>query len=221
MDKLYYVYNETTSPVCISTRNDSITISAAENGQAASYPLSYDEISYVNNTSNAFKIGLLRFADDEAEELYNLIRIRNWRDILSNAEIERILVSPTADGLQKILNITNEAYFGRAYGIYIGLKSTGIAISGDVDRIMKARHDEFKKNIRTSKIKVSVTKDTTSEKDSEIEALKAQIEELMKSLTPPAVETATASEAEAKTKEDTKPTAPKKRTAARNSKTTK
>lgn len=219
MDKLYYVYNETTSPVCISTRNDSITIPAAENGQAASYPLSCDEISYVNNTSNAFKIGLLKFADDEAEELYDFIRIRNWRDILCNAEIERILVSPTADGLQKILDITNEAYFGRVYGIYIGLKSTGIAISGDVDRIMKARHDEFKKNIRTSKIKVSVTENATAEKDNEIEALKAQIEELKKALTPPVVNTTAGSES--KTKEDTKPAAPKKRTAARNSKTTK
>lgn len=94
-NKQYLVFNYSTSPVAVSTRYDSYSIPGAKDGEPTAFPLTLDEIMYINNNSGVFKYGLLWFEDDIANAVYKKLRIRNSEKILTDAQIEQILMSPS------------------------------------------------------------------------------------------------------------------------------
>lgn len=174
-NKTYLVLNYCSSPVVVSTRNDSFLINGGTREEPASMPLSLDEIFQINSHSPIFKVGLLRFEKECEKEIYEEIRIRNWQDILTDEEIESIILHPTVASLQKIIDIQSEMYFERIYGIYIGLVNANFPVRENVKTVMSARRKEFRNNQRVSKIILS--KETPKE-DKEIDRLKQEIESL-------------------------------------------
>lgn len=143
-EKTYLVLNYDGSPVAVSTRYDSYLIAKGSNEEPSSVPLSVDEILQINSNSPVFKIGLLWFEDEFKQELYEECRIRNWETILTNHDIENIILNPTLEGLEKLLSIENEQYFERCYGVYIGLKNSNHSIRQNVESIMLARRKELR-----------------------------------------------------------------------------
>lgn len=95
--KNYMVLNYGSSPVCVQTRYESILIPGGSREAPASLPLSVDEILQINNNSPLFKCGVLFFEPEYAEELYDACRIKNWRDILTDEQIEEIRSSCKLD----------------------------------------------------------------------------------------------------------------------------
>ena len=169
--RLYMVINYGRSPVCVASRTQSMKIPGADGNTPAEQPLSLDEIVEINSMCGAFKLGLLRFEDEYEEEIYDLLRIRDWRDILTDKQIEDILLHPTMDSLQKIVDIKDPLSFDRVRGIYTGLKSVAADIPGKVDMVINERARELAKKITTSKIQLVPKK----EENSEVEALKEQM----------------------------------------------
>ena len=206
--QLYLVANESKSPVTVNTRMGSIFIDGASEDAPAVIPMSLDDIIYINSTSNAFKIGLLFFAEKEyEEELYDAIQLYNWRDIMHTEDIADIILNPTVEKLQKVLDITNQQYFERIRGVYTSLMNHGYDISNKVTDVIKGRYLELMKRISTSRIEL-VPKETKDKKaESEIDELKAQIAELQKLI---AGKTANDT---AEKKEEPKPKTAKKTTA--------
>jgi len=176
--KNYLVLNYSSSPVCFNTRYESILIPGGTKDAPASLPLSVDEIVQANTGTPLFKCGLLFFEPEYAEELYDACRIKNWKDILTDEQIENILLHPTIEGLEKIINIETEIYFERCYGIYIGLLNANYPITANVSKVMRARRSEFRRNKTKSEIQL-VAKDVASPiTQEEYEATKSEINEL-------------------------------------------
>lgn len=127
--------------------------------------------------SLAFKIGLLRFEERDQSDIYAELRIDGWQDILTDQDIETLLLSPTMEGLQKIINIQNDAYFERVRGVFLGLKSTGADLSTKVETIITKRYKELMDRKRVSEIHLTpvVKRDEQGETKAELEAMRAQM----------------------------------------------
>lgn len=158
-NKTYLVLNYNGSPVAVSTRHESYIIPGGSSESPSSMPLSVDEIVQINSNSNVFKMGLLWFEEEFQEVLYKECRIRNWKDILTDSEIEDIILHPTLEKLERLLSIENEQYFERCYGIYIGLKNSNHSIKQNVENVMLARRKELRN--RKYKTGILLTKKET------------------------------------------------------------
>lgn len=173
--RLYMVVNHSGSPCCVRTRSTSYVISGVgRDAEPVQQPFSIDEIAEINASGVAFKSGLLRFEPEFEEDIYEYLRIHNWRDILTNDQIEDILISGEMEGLQKILDIKDPMYFERVRGIYEGLRSIRANINYNAAEVMSGRIGEVAKGIYTTKISL---KPTVSQ-DSAIEEMAQKIKQL-------------------------------------------
>lgn len=183
-NKTYLVLNYSGSPVAVSTRHESYIISGGNSEEPASLPLSVDEIIQINSNSPVFKIGLLWFEEEFQEELYKECRIRNWKDILTDSEIEDIILHPTLEKLERLLSIENEQYFERCYGIYIGLKNSNHSIKQNVENVMLARRKELRNRkyktgiLLTKKETPAVSEEVLKETQEKNEKLTKEVDEL-------------------------------------------
>lgn len=177
------VLNYNASPVSISTRYSSEIVPAGDDHSPSSIPMSLDEIMYANNTGKAFKCGLLMFEDAYKEEIYEELRISNWREIMTNQDIYDIILNPTIEGLERIIAIDEPLYFDRVYGAYIGLKNAGADITTKVADVLKARRLELKNNKRKSAIELRAAKEEANavsydDMQKKLEEMQAMIEKL-------------------------------------------
>lgn len=187
-EKTYNILNHTTSPVVITiNRYDSIIIEKGSDDSPTAYPLTENEILYANNTTNAFKSGILRFESEHEAELYELCRIRDWKNIMTNKQIEDIFIDFKLDKFKEVLKISNASYFNRIYGVFIGLRNAGLSIPKNVEQAMSLRYKELANGTKTTKIILTPSKkeeDSQSQQikrqKKEIDELKAQIEEFKK-----------------------------------------
>lgn len=212
----YLVLNHSASPVAVSTKYDSFLIDGGSEESPGSLPLSFDEIAVINSNSAAFKIGLLRFEPAVQAELYEALAIPNWRDIMTQAQIEDLLLHPTMEGMQKVLDIENEAYFERVRGAMVALKNLGADVTTNTERIIEGRRAEFAKRQRKSQIKLNPheTEKQAVHTQEEFDSMKnelAELKEMMAKML--AGQTAAAKPAVEKTAEK-KPAAPKQDKAA-------
>ncbi len=139
------------------------------------------EIKYINSVSNLFRDGYLNFDESDQEAIYKVLGIRNWDNILSQKDIMDIILNPTKQGLQKIIDIQTIGYFERVRGVFSSLKQTGIYdISIRVQSLIEARYNELKNNILKSKIVINTTSTSESLNDEysndEVKKLKEEIE---------------------------------------------
>ena len=175
-------YNE--SNVCIPTNISTHILPPAVDGVPSVDYLSFAEINYVNGISDCFRTGMVRFDDNDKEEVYSALNIANWENILTNDEIRDILLNPTIDGLQRIIDVTNRSIFDRIRTIFVSLKeNTDNDISNRVIKIMETREQEFKRGVYKTQI-VLQPKDIPekSVSNDEINAIKEQNAMLMEQL---------------------------------------
>lgn len=171
-------YNE--NCVCINIApNKSVVLEAASYGEPTVLPLTLDEIRYANNSS-VFKTGTLEFSDDVEDEMYELLRI-DKNNILKLKDIREILLSPTKDGLLKILSMTSSSNFDRVRGQFQKLKHEGYKLTLDIDDLIKRRTSElFNNQIKTSIVVDDA--DTVNNDKSRVAELEKEIAEMKKLL---------------------------------------
>ncbi len=175
-NKQYIVYNYNSSPVTVATRYDSYIIPAGTKSEPAAFPLTMDEIRFINNTSGVFKYGLLWFDDTIASDMYENLRIRDYDKILTDEQIEDCLVNPTADKLNVIIGVTSDVLFNRIRGIYMRIKNT-TGLSSRVSEIIERRYREIRDKKFTSSMEVQ---NASANQNNEVNALRKQVEELKK-----------------------------------------
>ena len=178
------VYNYNESNICIPTNISTHILPPAVDGVPSVGYLSFAEINYVNGISDCFRTGLVRFDDNDKEEIYSALGFADWENILTNDEIREILLNPTIEGLQKIIDVTNTSVFDRIRTIFVSLKeNTDNDISNRVIKIMETRELEFKRGIYKTQI-VLKPKDVSEKpvSNDEINAIKEQNVMLMEQL---------------------------------------
>lgn len=182
-ERTYMVLNYSASPISLTTKNGSYLLDGGTHDNPAVLPMTIDEIITANSNGYAFKYGFARFEKEFQEDIYNEIFIRNWKEILTDEEIEDIIINPTAEGLERLIAIDNEIYFGRVVGVYIGLKSIFAEISPRVELVIEQRKNELHNKKRKSEIVISKHVANCESKNSvnqeEIDNIKSQNETLM------------------------------------------
>ena len=178
------VYNYNESNICIPTNISTHILPPAVDGVPSVDYLSFAEINYINGISDCFRTGLVRFDDNDKEEIYTALGFADWKNILTNDEIKDILLNPTIEGLQRIIDVTNASIFDRIRTIFVSLKeNTDNDISNRVIKIMETRELEFKRGIYKTQI-VLKPKDVSEKavSNDEINAIKEQNAMLMAQL---------------------------------------
>lgn len=178
------VYNYNESNICIPTNISTHILPPAVDGVPSVDYLSFAEINYINGISDCFRTGLVRFDDNDKEEIYSALGFADWKNILTNDEIRDILLNPTIEGLHRIIDVTNASIFDRIRTIFVSLKeNTDNDISNRVIKIMETRELEFKRGIYKTQI-VLKPKDVSEKavSNDEINAIKEQNAMLMEQL---------------------------------------
>ena len=208
--KTYLILNPCSSPVAISTRDDSFIVPGGTKDAPGSLPFSIDEIIQINAGSPVFKTGCLYFEEEYEADIYNELRIRNWKDILREEDVEDIILNPTIEKLQKVLDIESDFYFERLYGIYIGMKNANYAIPANVQTVFSMRHKEFKNGKRKSGIVLTKKESAESSEVAELKEKLKKMEQMMARLA--AVKEAVAEPAQEQKPVEKKKPATRKRT---------
>lgn len=178
----YLILNYNPSAVSVSTRDTSYLIPGGSQAAPSSFPLTLNEIRYINNVSKAFKYGLLFFEPDIEKEMYAELHIPDWRSIMRNDEIEEIIANPTVEGLERLLDISDQLYYERVYGVYVGMKNAGIPISAKVEALITTRRKELARGKVTTDLSVRQVK-PSGDADEKIKALEDQVAKLTALLT--------------------------------------
>lgn len=151
-------YNE--NEVYVDSGKEHYKFSASRDGKTPTVvPMTLSELQYIASNTDVILTGWLTFDEDLKEEIFKNLRIANWKDILSNSEIETILTTPTREGLQKLLDITNQTYFDRVRIIMFKLINDGVDITTKVNRIVEQRYNELRNKQRNTSI-ILTSKDT-------------------------------------------------------------
>lgn len=198
-DKMINVLNE--NPITVTAQSNlgeySFGVGSPENPTMQT--MKFSEVQYIFRNGRGIQNGLLVFEDDEAAEIYKELGIDS-KDILRVKDIEDMLIHPTVDKLQRIIDITNIALFERIRMNLIGLNSTGrFDVSNRVAEVVDKRFTELMSGVRNSKIIIQKADIENHVSVEDIASLQAQIVALQKML-----EESNASK-EDKNEEDEKP----------------
>ena len=208
-------YNE--NEVFVDSSREHFKFNASRDGKTPTViPMALSDLQYIASNTDIIVTGWLTFDDDVKEEVYKELRIANWKEILSNEDIRNILMKPTMEGLQKIINIDNQTYFDRVRITMFKLMNDGVDITTKVSRIINQRYDELQKRQRKSSI-ILTKKDTTVSADKVKElseqnaSLQNQLDEMKKILEQMMSTQNISDSKDVKTeKKETVPTTPKK-----------
>lgn len=144
--------------------------------------ISVDQLQYINSNSNAVRNGLVRFDKNEEDDIYAELGVDKSR-IIKNEEIDDIILHPTQEKLQKLLDIVDSSVFDRVVTIHQGLISSGAYdISNRVTMAIEEREKEFRRNILTTNIKLTSKVEQKNSNDEEVENIKKQNADLQNQL---------------------------------------
>lgn len=153
-------YNE--NEVFVDSSKEHYKFNASRDGKTPSIiPMTLSELQNICSNTDIIVTGWLTFDDEVKEEVFKELRISNWKDILTNEDIENILTHPTLEGLQKIIDIENQTYFDRVRITMFKLINRGVDVTTKVSRIVEQRYDELRRRQRVSSI-------TLTKKDTQI-----------------------------------------------------
>ena len=172
---LYLIMNEGTSPVFVPSRTGGFMMPPSADGDPTVRQLYFSEIIEINSMCDLFRHGHLFFEKEYEEAIYEELRISNWKEILHNSDIEEILLNPTKDGLQRILDIKSPTYFDRVRGVYVGLKNSGANLTRNVIDLMEQRSIEVSRGIMTTKISLQPKNNQDNVSNEALEAMQQKI----------------------------------------------
>ena len=177
-EKTYLLCNYTPSKVSIAMRDgSSILMDGGTYDDPSTYPFTLSEIQHINNTTSCIKNGTLIPHDDCKKFIYETLRIMNWESILTNKDVENIVLNPSAEGLQAIIDITDSQYFDRIYGVFLGLKNADAPITANVMNLITKRYDELLHGVRKTELvvrKIEAPKGAAQD----VQELKSEIQQL-------------------------------------------
>lgn len=226
-NKVVKVFNRNTFAVFAKGINRGYKFEAAQGGRAASIPLAWEDIEYINDNTELFREGYLSFSDTESAELHKELGNFNIEKTAYTPErIRDAILNPTYDKMKAIIDITSMGMIERFRGDLIYLRESGDQpVSSNVERIIEERYREIYNGKYRSAINLKQNgnngDDAVDAKTAELEAKIARLEAMMTGKTVQSEETDIPSapseqpvvvEAPAQEPKATKKTAPKKTT---------
>lgn len=168
----------------IHTQKDTFYANKSDGVNPSEFIMPLNDLIYLNTISNEIRDGVLYFHEEDKEEVYKALKIRDYEEIMHDHDYAEIILSPTVEGLQKIIDIKDSSSFERIRAILFRLKdSNSFEISSRVETLISARFKELQNRKRNSDISV-VDKDIEAKKiaSKEIDAIKEQNQNLQEQL---------------------------------------
>lgn len=179
-------YNE--NKVCVDGANETYNFNPSNGVDPIINIMSLKDLQFINSNTGLIKTGWLTFQDDEKEEIFKELHIRDWKSILTNEDIKAIMLNPSIEGLQKLIDISDETYFDRVRIALHILTTDGEDVSSRVKNIVDARYKELVRKQRKTSIVLSpkdvpVSNDKAKELEAQNAELKSQLEEMKAMIT--------------------------------------
>lgn len=173
-------YNE--NKVCVDGANETYNFNPSNGVDPVINIMSLKDLQFINSNTGLIKTGWLTFQDNEKEEIFKELHIRDWESILTNEDIKEIMLNPSIEGLQKLIDISDEAYFDRVRIALHILTTDGEDVSSRVKNIVDARYKELVRKQRKTSIVLSPKDVPVAINDSKAKELEAQNAELKSQL---------------------------------------
>ena len=172
------VLNYNQSSVFVQGIQVSYTFKPARgDGKPVVVPIPMDDLKYISSNNSIISTGILTFNEDEKPEIYKELRIHNWEEILTDEQIEDILLNPTVDGMKKLIAIDNSVYFQRVVRILHILLQYGESVTALTVNRIQQRASELRRRQRKSDIVIGEDSIPAPQKSAEeLEAKIAQLE---------------------------------------------
>ena len=141
----------------------------------------FEEIEYAHSRGKAFSIGLLTFAEEDREGMYEALGIKDWKKtVWTNDDIEDIILHPTVDKMQRVIDIKDLITLERVRGMAVRFTNEKRDVSQNVINVINQRYREITSGNMTSKIVIRSSDITPNVSAEEVDALKKQIAEMQK-----------------------------------------
>lgn len=172
------VYNECPSQVNLIGQRREYIFPPCEDEPTMNF-VDFDEIEYAHSRTKVFTLGLLRFDEDEQEEMYAALGIKNWKEkVWFKKDIEDYIQHPTAEKMQRIIDTNNISAFERIRAVMVKYMNEHRDISQNVINIINARYNEICSGVLNSKIVIRSSDITQTVSSDEVDELKRQLEEM-------------------------------------------
>jgi hypothetical protein len=203
------VYNECPFQVNLVGQRRDYIFPPCLDGEPTMNFVDFEEIEYAHSRGKVFNIGLLVFAEEDREGMYEALGVKNWKDkVWTNDEIQDIITHPNLEKMQKVIDVKDLITFERIRGMMVRFVNEKRDVSQNVINLINARYRELNAGSVTSKIVIRPTDVEEKVSADEVADLKrqlAEMQEMMKKLasvnasievTEPTTETQAENEAE-------------------------
>ena len=141
----------------------------------------WSDIEYAHSRGNLFSVGLLVFSEDEREEIYRELGIRDWKDkVWFDRDIVDAIENPTLEKMQRVIDVKDSLTFERIRGKVVMYINRGKDVSQKVVNIVEQRYRELNAGIRSSKIVIRPTDVEKPVSAEEVDDLKRQLTHMQK-----------------------------------------
>lgn len=176
------VYNYMPIKIIASTNTEDYIFEPCQTNTPVSLPMSMSDVKEIHSKSRIFADGWLVFDEEEKDDIYQFLKIKDGDKILNQEEIMNCLISGGKEDVEKLINIKSKGYFERVYGVYIALKQSNMYdISMRVAKAIEYRYKELQQGIINTKIELS-NSFKADNKDRMIEEQQALLQEQEKQM---------------------------------------
>ena len=175
------VYSELPFQINLVGQHREYVFPASTDGEPSMNFVDWSDIEYAHSRGNLFSNGLLIFDESEREEIYQELRIKDWKNkVWFDKDIVDAIENPTLDKMQRIIDIKDILTFERIRGKVVYYTNNNKNISQKVVSIVNARYRELTSGITVSKITIRPTDVEKTVSADEVEDLKKQLAHMQK-----------------------------------------
>ena len=175
------VYNECPFQVNLIGQRREYIFPPCLDGEPTMNFVDFDEIEYAHSRYNQFSIGLLIFNEEDREGMYQTLGIKDWQNkVWFNSDIEDIIMHPTLDKMQRVIDIKESITLERVRGMMVRFINEKRDVSQNVINIVNQRYRELSSGNANSKIVIRQADIEQHASADEVAELKRQLAEMQK-----------------------------------------
>lgn len=180
------VYNECPFQVNLVGQRRDYIFPPCLDGEPTMNFVDFEEIEYAHSRGKVFNIGLLTFAEEDREGMYEALGVKNWKDkVWTNNEIKDIITHPNLEKMQKVIDVKDLITFERIRGMMVRFVNEKRDVSQNVINLINARYRELNAGSVTSKIVIrpaDVEEKVSADEVADLKRQLAEMQEMMKKL---------------------------------------
>jgi hypothetical protein len=173
------ILNHYSSPVVVEGRNKQFVVNPKDYSENTPgfLDLLWDDIDMINAKSRVFKSGILGFTEEDADDVYTALEI-DKSAILFYDDFKDMILNPSCEKMEAILNITDHLIIGRIKGVLHELINSNVDVGNKIIKLIDERYREVSMGIKKSKITLKESEEVIPVDKKEVIAMKSEIEEL-------------------------------------------